>query len=418
MRRWPARQSKPLPVPFDHVLGMRNGLEGFLAGQLVDLTHLPADRLAGLQATPGSRWARAGSRSPASSWIRRFHSASAGHAGVVLIGGNDSANCARKLDARTGGAIPAVLAPKTVDNDLMETDFCSRDSPRPQSSWPISCATRPGTHSPRRNFYPLKLIEVPGRDAGWLPLSGALGFTEQESAIHPLVFVPEAPPASVDAIVQTLLHRIDTHGFAVAIVPETLRDAAGHHFGGEQPELHRSLRTPLGSWPGRDWRGRSGRQRGCARGVAARVEPHGCRSHLVLAHRIGVLPTSADARRSMLWVRGQGGVMAGIERDFSFPPGFANRYVELSEVANRVRALPRACFNPRAPHPPAHSRRTRFRCWDPPRSHHTNDSNQHREDHGMRDMFRRKRGARARPNSRASSFPTSSMSWSMKSWRS
>lgn len=330
---------------FDHVLGMRNGLEGFLAGQLVDLTHLPADRLAGLQATPGSALGTSRLKVTGEQLDQAIAILQARDVrGVVLIGGNDSADSARKLDARTGGAIPAVLAPKTVDNDLMETDFCPGfPSAAKFLANFVRDATWDSLSAPK--LYPLKLIEVPGRDAGWLPLSGALGFTEQESAIHPLVFLPEAPPASVDAIVQTLLHRIDTHGFAVAIVPETLRDAAGHHFGGEQPEYIDPFGHPYFASAGEGL----ARAIRAATGVRARVERPGSatRMSISLVSPIDQSLAYLSGRAAVdAVVRGQGGVMAGIERDLSFPPGFANRYVELSEVANRVRALPRAYFDP------------------------------------------------------------------------
>ena len=95
--------------------------------------------------------------------------------GVVLIGGNDSADSARQLNERTGGAIPAVLAPKTVDNDLMETDFCPGF---PSAAKFLANLVRDATWDSLSapNLYPVKLIEVPGRDAGWLPSSAALGF--------------------------------------------------------------------------------------------------------------------------------------------------------------------------------------------------------------------------------------------------
>jgi hypothetical protein len=46
-------------------------------------------------------------------------------------------------------------------------------------------------------------------------------------------------------------------------------------------------------------------------------------------------------------VHERGGVMAAIERDASFPPGFTTSYVDLGEVANRVRPLPQAYFDNR-----------------------------------------------------------------------
>ena len=217
---------------FERILGMRNGFEGLLAEQLLDLTDLPFQELDALRATPGA--ALGTSRLKANDDQLDLAVAVMHHQdvrGVVLIGGNDSADTARQLQERTGGAIPAVLAPKTVDNDLMETDVCPGF---PSAARFLANLARDATwdslSAPK--LYPVKVIEVPGRDAGWLPLSGALGFGGRDADIHPLVFLPEAPPESLELMAEAIATRVETHGFAVAIVPETLRDASGNHLGG------------------------------------------------------------------------------------------------------------------------------------------------------------------------------------------
>src|SRR5690349_15630338 len=165
---------------FDRILGMHSGFEGLLAEHLLDLTHAGPAQLDALRVTPGA--ALGTSRLKANDdqlelavavmqrWDVR---------GVVLIGGNDSADSARRLNERANGEIPAVLAPKTVDNDLMETDFCPGfPSAAKFLANLVRDATWDSLSAPK--LYPVKLIEVPGRDAGWLPLSGALGFMERD----------------------------------------------------------------------------------------------------------------------------------------------------------------------------------------------------------------------------------------------
>ena len=135
----------------------------------------------------------------------------------------------------------------------METDFCPGfPSAAKFRANLVRDATWDSLSAPQ--LYPLKLIEVPGRDAGWLPLSGALGFAEQDTDLLPLVFVPESPPESVEAMFTAITDRIATHGFVVAIVPETLRDASGNHLGGNRPDYvdpfgHPISRPRVQVWP-------------------------------------------------------------------------------------------------------------------------------------------------------------------------
>jgi 6-phosphofructokinase 1 len=331
---------------FDRILGMRNGLEGLLAGQLLDLTSIPAEHLELLRVTPGaalgtSRLKANDDQLELAVAVMHQHDVR----GVVLIGGNDSADTARRLQERTGGEIPAVLAPKTVDNDLQETDFCPGF---PSAARFLANLVRDATwdslSAPK--LYPVKLIEVPGRDAGWLPLSGALGFTGRDADIHPLVFLPEAPPESVETMMQAIVTRIETHGFAVAIVPETLRDVAGHHLGGDEPEDVDPFGHPYFPSAGEG----VARALRAAIGVRARVERPGSATRMSVSlvspidQSLGYLTGRAAADAV---AQGHGGVMIGIERDAGLHPGFTTRYVDLAEVANRVRPLPRAYFDAR-----------------------------------------------------------------------
>jgi 6-phosphofructokinase 1 len=331
---------------FERVLGMRDGFAGMLDEDFVELTHVSSARLAAIRDTPGS--ALGTSRLKATDeqldqaiGILHRHDAR----GVVLIGGNDSADSARKLNERTGGAIPAVLAPKTVDNDLEGTDFCPGfPSAAKFLANLVRDATWDSLSAPA--LYPVKLIEVPGRDAGWLPLSGALGFAERDVELHPLVFLPEAPPPSVEAILSAIVNRIETHGFVVAIVPETLRDAAGKHLGGDAPEYVDPFGHPYFASAGEG----IARLLRASAGIRARVERPGSATRMSIS-----LVSPID--RSMAYlsgraaveqvVQGNGGVMAAIERDASFPPGFTTGSVDLGEVANRVRSLPQAYFDDR-----------------------------------------------------------------------
>lgn len=335
-----------MPDRFDRVLGMRDGFAGLLDERFLDLTTLPPAAFAALRVTPGS--ALGTSRLKVSDEeleraieiLQRFDVR-----GVVLIGGNDSADSARRLNEYTEGTVPAVLAPKTVDNDLVGTDFCPGF---PSAAKFLANLVRDATWDTLSapQLYPIKLIEVPGRDAGWLPLSGALGFCERDVDLKPLVFVPEAPPASAEEMVSAIVNRIESQGFVVAVIPETLRDASGKHLGGDEPEYVDPFGHPYFPSAGE----------GLAKllrttsGIRARVERPGSatRMSMSLASSIDLSMAYLSGRAAVDSIaHGHGGVMTAVERDASFPPGFTMRPVDLGDVANRVRSLPQAYFDHR-----------------------------------------------------------------------
>lgn len=220
---------------FSRVLGARFGTEGLLQGELIELTTTP---LVDLQATPGSALGttrRKLSDNDIEVALKQLKVVDA--RALVLIGGNDSADTAHRLGqaaTATGFDLSVALAPKTVDNDLLFTDHCPGYASAARTlATIVRDATFDTLSAP--DLYPVKVIEVMGRDAGWLAASTALGFDPSERDLQPLIFLPEAPPVSADAAAAEIRERLDEQGFCVAIVPETLRTADGEHLSGAEP---------------------------------------------------------------------------------------------------------------------------------------------------------------------------------------
>lgn len=330
---------------FDRILGMRNGFAGLLEERFIDLTGLAVETRETLRRTPASalgtgRLKVTGAQlDQAVQILERFHVRA-----MVLIGGNDSADTVLRLNERTGDRIAVTLAPKTVDNDLEETHFCPGF---PSAARFLANLVRDATWDSLSapDLYPVKLIEVPGRDAGWLPISGCLGFAEHDTDLHPLVFVPEAPPASVEAMIGAIVSRVETHRFVVAIVPETLRDRDRNHLGGANPEYVDPFGHPYFRSAGE----------GVARvlreltGIRARVERPGSATRMMtsFASDIDRSAAYASGRYAVeLAASGRGGVMAAIA-PFADQARIEVEAVDLGGVANRVRALPTAYYDDR-----------------------------------------------------------------------
>ncbi len=216
---------------FDAVWGMRRGLEGALQGEFVDLTGLDLGTLAALAATPGAALASSRHRMTDDDAERVLDLCRRNDIRAFLyIGGNDSADTVHRLAAMAaarGQELCAIAVPKTIDNDLPVTDHCpgygsiaryvaiaTMDSAKDTESMPT--------------MYPVKIIEVMGRDAGWVAAASALGKRTDEDAPH-LVYAPERP-LSAEQFVRDVQRIYREVGHVVAVVTETMRDQRGEPF--------------------------------------------------------------------------------------------------------------------------------------------------------------------------------------------
>jgi 6-phosphofructokinase 1 len=81
-----------------------------------------------------------------------------------------------------------------------------------------------------RHWDPVKIVEVMGRNAGWLAAATALGASEERDAPH-LIYVPERP-FDLHGFLGDVHHTYQRLGYCVAVVTETVRDAQGRPLGG------------------------------------------------------------------------------------------------------------------------------------------------------------------------------------------
>ncbi|MFM8871001.1 MAG: 6-phosphofructokinase [Actinomycetota bacterium] len=100
---------------------------------------------------------------------------------LVVIGGNGSLTVASRLFAEEG--LPVIGIPKTIDNDVVGTDVCFGFTTAVQ----IATDAIDRLHSTAESHDRVVVIEVMGRDAGWIALqSGIAGGAT-------VILVPEQP---------------------------------------------------------------------------------------------------------------------------------------------------------------------------------------------------------------------------------
>lgn len=168
-----ANQLNPL---YDRVLGGIHGIEGVLADRLYNLTDLSGHELDLLKQTPSSalgtcRYKLARDNDAD---FRRLAEVMDAHniETMFYIGGNDSMDTVDALAEWARDNAPSkrfVGIPKTVDNDLVPVDHC----PGFPSAAKIACQI---THATRLDYDAYTrpevfVLEVMGRDAGWLAAS-------------------------------------------------------------------------------------------------------------------------------------------------------------------------------------------------------------------------------------------------------
>jgi len=191
-----------------HVSGIKNGWAGALNGDMADLnpgdvrgilplggTILGTSRTNPMKEPDGIARVRA--------TLQRF-----GVDGLVAIGGDDTLSVARAL--HESGGYRVVGVPKTIDNDLSATEFC------------IGFDTAVGIvvdgldrlHTTASAHHRVMVVEVMGRDTGWVAFAGGLAGGAD------LIVIPEFP-VEMDEVVRHL-HRRRGEGkdFSIIVVAE------------------------------------------------------------------------------------------------------------------------------------------------------------------------------------------------------
>ncbi len=213
---------------YARVLGMRNGILGALRRDLVDLSSLDGETLARLKRTPSSALGSCRHKlqpGEADQVAQLLHADNV--EALIYIGGNDSADTSRKI-ADVARDVRVVGVPKTIDNDLAGTDHCPGYGSAARFVAQVTRETSLDTLAMRATD-PIRLIEVMGRHAGWLPGAAWLARETENDAPH-LVYVPERP-RGLDDIVEDFKRTYEAHGWCVAVLCENQPDTDGRVLG-------------------------------------------------------------------------------------------------------------------------------------------------------------------------------------------
>ncbi len=182
----------------DTVYGSLNGIEGIIKDNLVALD-LDEEAQQLLRQTPSAALRSCRYKLPTADkdpavyeTIRRNlekHDIGA----FFYIGGNDSMDTVDKLSAyfaQVGCSIRVMGVPKTIDNDLEETDHTPGYGSA--AKFVATCMAEMIRDTTVYDLKSVLIVEIMGRDTGWLTAAAALPRLAGEQAPH-LVYLPEMP---------------------------------------------------------------------------------------------------------------------------------------------------------------------------------------------------------------------------------
>lgn len=205
----------------DHMLGMRYGIEGFMAEDIIDLGQESAETVAALKTTPSSALGSCRHKVQDEDFprilevikkydIRYF----------FLIGGNDSMDTIQRVEAyvkANGHDMLGIGVPKTVDNDLFGTDhtpgFASAARYMALSVQQAGILARD-----MQKVDQFVVFQAIGRDAGWLTAATALAKTQEGDAPH-ILCLPERPFVN-ETFLANVKDCYDKYGFVSIVCGE------------------------------------------------------------------------------------------------------------------------------------------------------------------------------------------------------
>lgn len=253
------------------------------------------------------------------------------------IGGNDSMDTVLKLSEyakKTGSNIRIIGIPKTIDNDLCETDhtpgFGSAAKYIASSILEIAHDTF---------IYSVKsvtIVEIMGRDAGWLTAASVLARNSYNSAPH-LVYLPEVPFDPEDFLLDVKRLLFERNNVIVA-VSEGIRDAAGNYISASEQSVDTFGHSQL-SGAGKTLEFLVKEKLGVkVRSIEVNVLQR-CAAHL--ASKTDLDESFSLGKKAVaLSEEGVTASMVSIKRDSNEPYTVSFGYSEIKHIANEAKSVP------------------------------------------------------------------------------
>lgn len=215
------------------VIGMVNGIEGFLNGRMMPMEPLKeSGELEYIRTTPGSFLGSCRYKLPEDlsdpvypALFEKFSEYKIGY--FFYIGGNDSMDTVSKLSryaASIGSEIKIIGVPKTIDNDLVETDHTPgfASAAKYVASTVREIAIDASVYDNKQS---VTIVEIMGRHAGWLTAASVLA-RKFEGDNPVLIYLPEVA-FDTDAFISKVKEKLTHCNNLVVCISEGINDGKG-----------------------------------------------------------------------------------------------------------------------------------------------------------------------------------------------
>lgn len=220
----------------DKIYGSINGIEGIINDRLVEMSSIIKSNkdLELLKLTPSTvlgscRFKLPDAKDNSEVYEKIISCFKRNNIDVFFyIGGNDSMDTVCKLSEyfeKNNIDVKVIGIPKTIDNDLMCTDH----TPGFGSAAKYVAATvqEIARDSSVYSVKSVTVVEIMGRDAGWLTASTCVLKANDENAPH-LIYLPETP-FSVERFLEDVKRMLVEHNAVVVAVSEGLKMSDGEY---------------------------------------------------------------------------------------------------------------------------------------------------------------------------------------------
>ncbi|MEG0691586.1 MAG: diphosphate--fructose-6-phosphate 1-phosphotransferase [Oscillospiraceae bacterium] len=217
---------------FGKIYGALHGIEGVINGNIIDLENFSDEKsLKLLQQTPAMALGSCRHKLKPESFETIEAVLNKNDIGYLFyIGGNDSMDTVLQLShyfKAKNSSIKVIGVPKTIDNDLPVTDHTPGFGSSAKYLYhSISEIIKDS------QIYPVKsvvIVEIMGRNSGWLTLAAALPRFLGKSAPH-IIAIPEVE-FDENEFIQKINQTLENEKSVICVVSEGIKDKTDHYVG-------------------------------------------------------------------------------------------------------------------------------------------------------------------------------------------
>lgn len=336
-----------------HVYGALNGIKGVLNENFVNLDEVcdTKEKRDLLSVTPAAalgscRWKLKDPKENAEEFeeiIRILRKNNIGY--FVYTGGNDSMDTVYKLSIyckeNNIDDIKVMGAPKTIDNDLGETDHCPGFGSA--AKFIATAFTEIACDCFVYDVPSVTIVEVMGRNAGWLTASSALARTE-ERRVPQLIYLCEKV-FDEEKFIEDVNKALEKENNIIVAVSEGVKDATGHYVGeetksGKEDAFGHKYLSGIGKY----LEGLVGNRIGCkVRSIELNILQR-CAGYMLSETDI-IESRNLGAFAAVSAIRGESGKMSALKRICDDPYQVEIELADLSKIANVEKKVPMEWIN-------------------------------------------------------------------------